>query len=119
MAALGTDIYLAEVVGSVNTLPDQVIPNQTGAITGLQFGGTEPLARLLGLNGVGPSVIVPGPDSGIVRFTNGSHGSLLDPAAQPEPSPAVTAEMQRQIATFLAGFGITVMIGSDVQDPAG
>lgn len=114
LAELGTDIYVAEIVGDgINNLPDQVIPNQT-VTPGLQFGGTEPLVRLLGLASVGPSGIFLGPDSGIVRFTDGAHGSLLDPTA----SAAVTAEMQRQIDFFLRGLGVTAVVGSDVLDPS-
>ena len=90
----GVPVMMQEVVGDgVNNLPDQVIPNQTSAVP---FGGTEPLAQFLGLSAVdttnGPAA------SGLVRFTAGSHGSLLDPSS----NTAATTEMQTLVATFLA-----------------
>ena len=44
---------------------------------------------------------------GAVRFNSGAHGSLLDPGA----SAAVTQEMQRQVASFLASHGTAVLVG--------
>ena len=74
---------------------DTVIPNQS-SFSGLTFGGTQPLANLMGVSqvsfGDAPA------DSGLVKFTQGSHASLLSPAA----SAAATAEMQKEIATFVA-----------------
>jgi len=74
---------------------DTVIPNQS-SFSGLTFGGTQPLANLMGLSqvsyGDAPA------NSGLVKFTEGSHGSLLSPAA----SAVATAEMQKEIATYVA-----------------
>lgn len=74
---------------------DTVIPNQS-SFSGLTFGGTQPLANLLGVAqvsfGDAPA------DSGMVKFTQGGHISLLSP----EASAAATAEMQKEIATFVA-----------------
>lgn len=74
---------------------DTVIPNQS-SFGGLTFGGTVPLATNLGVDqlffGDAPA------SSGYVKFTEGSHGSLLDPSA----SAAATTEMQTQVVTFLA-----------------
>ncbi len=47
----------------------------------------------------------------IVRFTEGSHGSMLDPTA----SPAATAEMQSQFGAFIASKGTMLNVtNSDV-----
>ena len=110
LAALGTPIYMAEVVGDgINNLPDQTVPNQT-VTPGFTFGGTEPLAAFLGLGGVDTDNMPQ--SSGIVRFTDGSHSSMLSPAT----SPGVTAEMQTQIATFFAADAVTIADATDVLD---
>lgn len=88
-------IYMAEVVGGGSNddgstaLSDQVIPNFVPPLS-----GTEPLAALIGLSGVSSTM----PGNGLVRFTSGTHSSLLSPAA----SAATTLEMQKQIANFFA-----------------
>jgi len=41
-----------------------------------------------------------------VRFTQGTHGSLLDPTS----SAAVTAEMQGEMASMIASGGQAVLI---------
>jgi hypothetical protein len=46
--------------------------------------------------------------SGIVRFRAGTHSSLFDPA----PSPAATAEMQRQTVTYAASGGSVIQISN-------
>jgi|MEHZ01.3.fsa_nt_MEHZ010933633.1_1 Pla-1/cef family extracellular lipase len=108
LAALGTPIYMAEVVGDgINNLSDQTIPNQT-LTPGFTFGGTEPLAAFLGLPGVDTDNMPQA--SGIVRFTDGSHSSLLSPAT----SLGVTTEMQTQAATFFAAGVVTITDATDV-----
>jgi hypothetical protein len=44
---------------------------------------------------------------GVVRFTEGNHGSFLSPAAPPEEtaSPATTEEMQGEMAGFMESQG--------------
>jgi hypothetical protein len=86
------------------------------------LGGSDPLARALGLDFVpGPGVSdgfdVPiaaqtivdatGIDA-VVRYNQGDHGSILSPAA----NPLVTCEMQTQAATFLASGGRQLPIGN-------
>ena len=110
LVGLGTPIYMAEIVGDgVNNLPDQVIPNAT-VTPGATFGGTEPLAAFLGLTGVDTDNAPQA--TGIVRFTDGSHSSLLDPTA----SSGVTTELQTQAATFFAAGVVTITDASDVLD---
>ena len=106
LAGLATPIYMAEIVGDgINNLPDQVIPNRTFT-PGISFGGTEPLAAFLGLAGVDADNAPQA--SGIVRFTDGTHGSLLDPT----DSLSVTTEMQTQAATFFAAGVIAISAGA-------
>ncbi|MEQ9567530.1 MAG: hypothetical protein RLN85_17260, partial [Pseudomonadales bacterium] len=87
---------------------DTVIPNQS-SFAGLAFGGTQPLAGLLGVSqlsfGDAPA------SSGLVKLTQGCHGSLLSPAA----SAAATAEMQKEIATFVASDLIVLTDASVVE----
>lgn len=106
--AANTPVLVHEVVGGgVNNdgstgLPDQVIPNSTA----LPFAGTEPLIAYMGLGPVSSTLAGTEPVSGAVRFTAGSHGSLLDPST----SLAATAEMQTQVATYFATMGTAIVV---------
>ena len=111
-----TPVHVAEAVGGgINddgstALPDQVIPNTTA----VPLGGTEALAGVIGLQGVGTTT----PGSGIVRYTTGGHSSVLVPT----PSAAVTLELQAQTAAFfvttLQGQPTIVINNTDVIAPA-
>ncbi|MCR8922555.1 hypothetical protein NO559_07210 [Dasania sp. GY-MA-18] len=111
LVASSTPVHLTEVIGDGGSnLADQVIPNQTTAVP---FGGTEPLAALLGLAGVDTNTV----GGALVRFTKGKHGSLLDPTASTEApnaaaNLAVTTEIQTQVANFFA-IPSTVVITDD------
>ncbi len=98
-------LLLQEVVGSADSLPDQVIPN---SVVGAPLSGTEPLIRILGLSSITQSTQSASGIRGAVRFTAGDHGSLLSPAA----SAAVTAEMQGEMASFLVSKGTAVQISN-------
>lgn len=105
LAALATPIFMSEIVGDgIGNLPDQTIPNTT-VTPGATFGGTEPLTAFLGLSGVDADNS--GAASGIVRFTAGSHSSIVNPGDTAD-SAAVTVELQTQIATFLATGSIVI-----------
>ena len=97
--AATTPAYMAQVNG------DQTIPNRS-SFGGLSFGGTEPLANFMGLSQVSfgdePAA------RGFVKFTEGYHGTFLDPSQSPQASATATAEMQTQVATFLASGSIAV-----------
>lgn len=93
-------IHLIEVID------DATIPNR---VAGAPLSGTEPLAAVQGLAPVGDSLMDPAGLRVLVRFLDGDHSSLVSG----EP-PAVTAEMQRQIAGFQASGG-TVL---EIADPA-
>ncbi|MCK7458144.1 VolA/Pla-1 family phospholipase [Idiomarina aminovorans] len=92
MVAAETPVFMIESIG------DTVIPN---AVEDKPLAGTEPLAALLGLEGISTTTTSQdgSPVSGIVRFGgDAEHGSLVSS----EPSAAVTAEMQQQIAFWFA-----------------
>ncbi len=93
LASTGTPVLMHMVYG------DAVIPNQTSKYGVL--GGTEPLASAMMLSTASESAMDATGIHSIVRFTEGSHGSMLDPTA----SPAATAEMQSQIGAFIATKG--------------
>lgn len=103
VAADESPIHLIEVVGSDTVLPDQVIPN---AVAGKPLAGTEPMIALLGLDAITQTVISQDgmPVSGVARFTEGDHGSIVDPSA----SAAATMEMQMQAAGWFST-GATVI----------
>ena len=109
-------VHLIEVVGEPGvSLPDQVVPN---AVEGAPLSGTEPLAAGLGLDPIDAS----GSGSALVRFSRGTHGSIISPAPGPRPDGAeagaedaatglaVTTEMQTQTATFAASAGQSLPI---------
>ncbi|MGM0629914.1 MAG: VolA/Pla-1 family phospholipase [Pseudomonadota bacterium] len=92
VVASETPVFMIEAIG------DSVIPN---AVENKPLAGTEPLAALLGLEGISTTTTSEDgtPVSGIVRFGgDAEHGSLVDASA----SGAVTAEMQQQIAFWFA-----------------
>ncbi len=103
--AQNTPVHMMSVVGdgSDENKPDQVIP----VTTALPLAGQQPLATLLGLQQVS-STVTGDPVSGQVQFTAGAHGSSLLPTA----NPAVTKEMQTEVATFIATQGSTIVISN-------
>lgn len=102
---MNTATHMLTVVGDGgDNLPDQVIP----VTTALPLSGQEALAGVIGLDQIVSSVQSADPISGIVKFNSGGHGSSLSPFAD----PAVTAEMQLQIATYLASQGRVVQISN-------
>lgn len=100
-----TPVHMMTVVGdgSAANLPDQVIPVSTS----LPLAGQLPLAATIGLQQV-TTTVPPGADkvSGLVKFNSGAHASSLSPAS----NPAVTAEMQREVAGYLATDGRAIPI---------
>lgn len=96
-ASMLNNVLLHEILG------DQVVTNR---VAGAPLSGTEPLIAAMGLTSYSQSAMDPDGITGVVRFTEGDHGSLLSPAA----SFAATVEMQRQLAAFQATQGRTVNI---------
>lgn len=113
--ALGTPVYTNVVVGDGgDNKPDQVIP-PTAANN--PISGTIPLANFMGLETVSTSQpLSETPGSYLVKFTKGHHGSILTPAqddaqaATAEGSAAANAEMQLQVATYLAARGRMLLV---------
>lgn len=103
-ATAGKSILAQEVVGDANHPSDQVIPN---SVASAPTSGTEPLLAALGLSSI-TSTTQAASIRGVVRFTQGVHGSLLDPTS----SPAVTAEMQGEMASMIASGGRAVIIAN-------
>ncbi len=98
-------LLLQEVVGGGSVLPDQVVPN---SVAGAPLSGTEPLIRTLGLSTITQTTQSASGIRGVVRFTQGNHGSLLDPTG----SPAATAEMQGEMASLLFSQGAAVQVSN-------
>ncbi|HEY0181024.1 MAG TPA: Ig-like domain-containing protein [Dokdonella sp.] len=96
-------LLVQEVVGDADHLPDQVIPN---TVAGAPLSGTEPLIAALGLEPIDSTTQSADGVSGVVRFLQGEHGSILDPTDY----PATTAEMQGEMASFIASGGTTVVV---------
>jgi Pla-1/cef family extracellular lipase len=89
-----TPVHMMTVVGDGTDAnkPDQVIP----VTTSLPLSGQLPLAQLMQLESI-VSTKTGNAISGLVKFSQGAHASSLSPAS----SPATTAEMQTQVATYL------------------
>ncbi len=81
---------------------DAVVPN---TVAGAPLAGTEALIRVFGLPAITATTQNAAGVRGAVRFSQGEHGSLLRPTF-----PAVTTEMQRQIASFIASHGTAVVV---------
>ncbi|MBY6063530.1 alpha/beta hydrolase [Pseudidiomarina sediminum] len=98
VTATESPIHLIEVVGNgADFLADQVIPN---TVAGKPLAGTEALISALQLESITQTTAsVDGSKvSGAVRFTEGSHSSIVDPSA----SAAATMEMQMQAAGWFS-----------------
>ncbi|KAA9130435.1 hypothetical protein F3N42_12055 [Marinihelvus fidelis] len=90
---------LHEVIG------DTVLPN---AVAGAPLSGTEAMIRVGALSAYSTTQANPDGLRSAARFLPpASHGSLLSPAS----SPAATAEMQGQMASFLASQGTFINVG--------
>mgnify|MGYP000980928215 CR=1 FL=1 len=105
--ATKTPVHVLEVVGNGGSnKSDQVIPNQA---LKMHLGGTEPLARLLGVSALPAKAggyVVDRPL--IARFTEGEHSSILSPTV----SAAATTEMQRQMASFFVSRGTAIQVSN-------
>lgn len=95
-------VLLHEVVGGEGSPADQVVPN---AVAGAPLSGTEPLIRAMGLAPITGTTQAANGIRGVTRFTAGEHASLISPTV-----PAVTAEMQGQMASLLLTTGTVVQV---------
>ncbi|HWN39594.1 MAG TPA: hypothetical protein VNP02_13920 [Gammaproteobacteria bacterium] len=91
-AAANHSIHVIEVLG------DTAVPNRP----------TDYIAQLWGLPSVSTTTMAAPPATveGIVRFKGGVHSSLFNP----QPAPAVTAEMQQQTVYYAASGGSAIRI---------
>lgn len=114
--ALETPVYMNVVVGdgTENNKPDQVIPPMTA---NNPIAGTVRLANFMGLETVSTTQAPTEMGSSyLVKFTQGHHGSILTPAQDAGESSTVAgsaaanAEMQLQVATYLASRGRLLMV---------
>jgi len=95
-AAGFNNILLHEVIG------DTVFPNLVPPLS-----GTEPMIKAMGLESYSSTQSNPGGLDAAGRFLPpASHSSLISPAT----SPAATVEMQKQMASFIATRGTTVVV---------
>jgi pimeloyl-ACP methyl ester carboxylesterase len=91
-------IVLHEVIG------DSVLPNY---VLTAPLSGTEPLIATMGLASYSSTQVSPNGVRLAGRFMPpADHGSLLSPVGSPE----ATIEMQKQLASFLATKGTTVIV---------
>lgn len=96
-AGASNNILFHEVLG------DTVVPN---TVSGAPLSGSEPLAAMMGLPTISATTQNAGGVDGIVRFTAGGHGSLLNPSV----SAPTTVEMQTQMASFVGSGGTAVIV---------
>jgi len=103
-------LFATEIVGDdALGLPDQVIPN---SIASAPLGGTEPLFRVLGLQELKGSGVLPAGHHA-ARFLKGGHSSLLAPDENFDQAGAVTTEIQTQFASFFMSGGVAVKVTDD------
>ncbi|VAW37949.1 hypothetical protein MNBD_GAMMA01-481, partial [hydrothermal vent metagenome] len=107
----GDPLNFAPITGAMNNilfhevLGDQVITN---TVPGAPLSGTEPLMAAMGLPTISSTTSNPAGLDGAVRFTEGDHGSILNPTA----SVAATVEMQTQMASMISTVGTTVVVNN-------
>ncbi|MFM5371351.1 VolA/Pla-1 family phospholipase [Aeromonas veronii] len=103
-------LFATEIVGDgALNLPDQVIPN---SIASAPLGGTEPLFRVLGLQELKGSGVLPAGHHA-ARFLKGGHSSLLAPDENFDQAGAVITEIQTQFASFFMSGGAAVKVTDD------
>lgn len=90
-AATKHAIHMIEVVGGAGSAPDQVVPNSA----------TDRLWQVMGLSQITGTTSDTNGIRGVVQFTAGDHGSLLDPSS----SQNATVEMQTEMANFAGSAG--------------
>jgi Pla-1/cef family extracellular lipase len=115
VASQGAAIYQNVVVGDGEGNPaDTVIPPYS---TVSPVSGTVPSGQLMGLMPVATSQVTAEPMSYLVKFTKGHHGSVLTPApaygVTPADAAAANAEMQGQVASFLASRGLMLQVANE------
>jgi len=99
-------LFATEIVGDgALSLPDH-------SIASAPLGGTEPLFRVLGLQELKGSGVLPAGHHA-ARFLKGGHSSLLAPDENFDQAGAVTTEIQTQFASFFMSGGAAVKVTDD------
>ncbi|MFC1689222.1 hypothetical protein ACFL07_06115 [Pseudomonadota bacterium] len=101
----------AEAAARMPVIHNQVMQDDTvpNVVPGAPLAGSEALNRVMGLAGYSTTQMNPDGLNGVARFIQpAEHGSWL----RPESYPAVTAEMQGQMASFIASGGTAVVVGN-------
>ncbi len=101
-AAGGREVYFSTFEGGAGGFPPDPVVPVTSTQRLISTAGGSGVARVTSV-GVNSTA---GTNGGWVPFSQGNHGSLLDPG----PAPAATFELQGQIADFLASDGDNIVI---------
>ena len=103
--------WAAEAVTRIPLIHGEVVNDNTvpNVVPGSPMGGNEGLNRLMGLLSYSSSQANPAGLRAVARFLPPAiHSSLLSPAA----APASTAEMQGQMASFIASLGTYIQVSN-------
>ncbi len=110
LAAKDLPIHALEVVGGPGGgEPDQVVPN---AVPDAPLAGTDPFVAALELMQVSMTTSDPAGVRALVRFVEGTHGSLIDPGMT-AAEMAANAEMQTETASFASSNGTNLVINDN------
>ena len=102
--------WAAEAAMKMPVIHNQVIDDGTvpNVVPGAPLAGSEALNRIMGLNGYSSTQADPEGFSGVARFLQpADHESMFRPTY-----PAVTAEMQGQMASFIVSGGTFVNVAN-------
>ncbi|MDU0111608.1 hypothetical protein RT723_01000 [Psychrosphaera aquimarina] len=123
LKATNTPVLMVEMVGDIElggaNPSDQVIPN---SIATNPLAGTTGLANQLGLASVTESMLNSSETvSGIVRYTKGSHSTMLSPSTSlPEPYKTIygslNQELQLMMSYFFLSDGHSIQVSQGIID---
>lgn len=101
--------WARELAGKMPIIHNQVLDDDTvpNYVDGAPMGGNEGLDHLLGLQPYSTTQVNVDGLNGVATFAKGEHGSLFRPTF-----PDVTAEMQGEMASFIASHGTLVNVGN-------
>ncbi|MDH3903130.1 MAG: hypothetical protein OES90_07895, partial [Xanthomonadales bacterium] len=102
--------WAAELAPRIPIVHNQIIDDDTvpNTVPGAPLAGSEALNRALGLASYSTTQANPDGVNGVARFLQpADHSSLFRPT-----NPAVTAEMQGQMASFIGSNGTMVVVGN-------
>ena len=103
--------WAAEAVARIPLIHNEIVNDDTvpNVVAGSPMAGGEGLNRLMGLTSYSSSQANPAGLRAVARFLPPAiHSSLLSPVA----APASTAEMQGQMASFIASLGTYIQVSN-------